>query len=1007
MATIQYEQLPTSLEEAVSLIIQLYQPGSPERLVKIQETLQRLQKSPEGWHLANNLANHQNEHVRFFAALTFIVKLNTDASSLTKEDAQALLQTIVRWLIQCLENSEGPLVLRKLCSTLVAYFFQFSASWKSCVKHLIYCVCVKAAMPYDSLGEAPDTQTLIQDIPDNNAVAIFWFATTLVEEVGKTDSNSMKQNEFHRRMLPNVDDIVPLISKYISNQSPDSSQAKVRQEAMKCYQAWVSYSHRAFIDDGLVLEPLQTLTKPTIMCLADETLYEVTIELLADLLSTYCKFFSEDDFQLLYSLFNSSWAQERYQQLIKGDFEFESIQFGLFTLAFGDATLQDLATRTEPQYQQFISALGGLLAAEGYPVHEDKIFVPALEFWNAFVENLIDAIHSDQGRDAHWFSVAQMHVTQAVERCWRKIQFPPAEIFNSWDSVDRTGFKDARRDFGDLLQQFYLVTHIPILGLFITLAMKAVDSRNWAELEASLYCLSCFPDNIGETEPRDIYLNKIFTAQVFSLFSNPPMEIPVRVMQSFLMLVDGYADYFERNTIFLPNVLNIVFSALSASALSSRASRTILRLCSDCRGLLVPEIGSFLQQYQTLTANSSLDKYVKEAIMEGMASLVQAMPEDHSKLPPLDQLLDFVDADIENCFQLIASQTGDHNLNGQSLSVVLARESPAVELGLSSLRCLVGIGKGLQTPHDTPVDLEESETPSTFWMAGDGSRIQRRVFTMVNRVYDVLGGHADIIDAACQLFRQGFREMEPGAFVMPSTMIVEFLLKSNVQTPRLGFVIGTACSFVTSHRTTVGNDEVFGALVQWISQILHQQGDVCNDPDIAQNGIDFLTRLLPKNLSALMSLQPPSDLEYLFMFTLKAITGTEPLPKTAAADFWSTFIGLLGLEPSFQTSVDSVLLHLGPVLAEALIFNIGGRSARSDLDKLSDPLKKLVVRQVHAKSWLESALTGANFPSDKVGVKDRLIFLQKIVSLRGARGTNQVVRDFWLACRGTNFAYVS
>lgn len=27
--------------------------------------------------------------------------------------------------------------------------------------------------------------------------------------------------------------------------------------------------------------------------------------------------------------------------------------------------------------------------------------------------------------------------------------------------------------------------------------------------------------------------------------------------------------------------------------------------------------------------------------------------------------------------------------------------------------------------------------------------------------------------------------------------------------------------------------------------------------------------------------------------------------------------------------------------------------------------------------------------------------------LRGARQTNQVVREFWLACRGSNFTYVS
>jgi hypothetical protein len=61
------------------LIVQLYQPGAPETIAKTQETLQKLQRSPQGWQLANSLASHENEQVRFFAALTFIVKLNTDA----------------------------------------------------------------------------------------------------------------------------------------------------------------------------------------------------------------------------------------------------------------------------------------------------------------------------------------------------------------------------------------------------------------------------------------------------------------------------------------------------------------------------------------------------------------------------------------------------------------------------------------------------------------------------------------------------------------------------------------------------------------------------------------------------------------------------------------------------------------------------------------------------------------------------------------------------------------
>jgi hypothetical protein len=67
------------------------------------------------------------------------------------------------------------------------------------------------------------------------------------------------------------------------------------------------------------------------------------------------------------------------------------------------------------------------------------------------------------------------------------------------------------------------------------------------------------------------------------------------------------------------------------------------------------------------------------------------------------------------------------------------------------------------------------------------------------------------------------------------------------------------------------------------------------------------------------------------------------------------------------------------MLAQALIYNIGGHAARSELDKLSEPVKKLVVRQVHSKAWLQAALLDLNFPSDKVSEKDKQIFLQKIM----------------------------
>lgn len=74
-----------------------------------------------------------------------------------------------------------------------------------------------------------------------------------------------------------------------------------------------------------------------------------------------------------------------------------------------------------------------------------------------------------------------------------------------------------------------------------------------------------------------------------------------------------------------------------------------------------------------------------------------------------------------------------------------------------------------------------------------------------------------------------------------------------------------------------------------------------------------------------------------------------------------------------------MLQNFGPLLAEALIYNIGGNAARSELDKLSEPLKKFVVSQVRSKSWLEAALQGVNFPSDKVSDAEKRVFLQKIM----------------------------
>jgi hypothetical protein len=71
--------------------------------------------------------------------------------------------------------------------------------------------------------------------------------------------------------------------------------------------------------------------------------------------------------------------------------------------------------------------------------------------------------------------------------------------------------------------------------------------------------------------------------------------------------------------------------------------------------------------------------------------------------------------------------------------------------------------------------------------------------------------------------------------------------------------------------------------------------------------------------------------------------------------------------------------QLGPLLSRSLMQNIGGNASRSELDKLSDPLKKLVVQTPRAQGWLESALFDPSFPSTQVSPQEKSVFLKKVI----------------------------
>ena len=77
--------------------------------------------------------------------------------------------------------------------------------------------------------------------------------------------------------------------------------------------------------------------------------------------------------------------------------------------------------------------------------------------------------------------------------------------------------------------------------------------------------------------------------------------------------------------------------------------------------------------------------------------------------------------------------------------------------------------------------------------------------------------------------------------------------------------------------------------------------------------------------------------------------------------------------------VAAVTQQYGPQLSYLLVRNIAGEAARSEMDTLAEPLKKLIFAQPQAKTWLSNALDSEDFPSQKVGPSEKRVWLQKMI----------------------------
>ena len=517
-----------------------------------------------------------------------------------------------------------------------------------------------------------------------------------------------------------------------------------------------------------------------------EKMYDVTVEFLTDVLTTFPAFFTSSDFDSLALILSGHTAEPYIATLKDGDFNPQALAFGRLMLAYGDAAVQELARNTgNSRSRQILRHLFELLTCSGYAGAEDEICTQALEFWATFAEYLIDSLFAAGEENTSWMDGAKQYVVEAIEASWIKIRMPPYDIGSTWDTDMRIEFKSFRADVEDFLQSSYALLGVDMFQRFARLTQDSIRNRAWLHLEATLFCLSALSDSISDDETVDNLLSNLFGSSLFADMASPEIVIPAKTRQTAVSLISHYTSFFERHTDYLPAMLNFLFVSLKAPALASVAAKAISSTCSSCRSRLIPELGAFLQQYQLLLTWDEVEASTKEKVIGAIAAIVQALSSEDAKIDPLHTLLQFVEVDVHTCASSV--RTGD--IENAQMN------------GLCALRCLVSMGKASQVPDDVAIDLDEERPLLTVWEREAGVALQSKIVQYIITVVDMMRWDSEIIEAACQVLRTGYTETTPGPFIFQPRVTEDFVIASGLNTARLSYVLDTAGAMLNSYNS--------------------------------------------------------------------------------------------------------------------------------------------------------------------------------------------------------------
>lgn len=945
-----------------------------------------------------------------------------DQLSKDKDRRNSLLHALVTAYVRRTLAEDDNFVMQKLASTLALLYQNMGTEWQQPTRHILASVINGDFVSPSDLPRMESLLEMLSSRPPKQIASVFLLISTMSEDVNaKASGSTIQQHLSHDSEDALALVVYVLISycrRFINSKLPSdiapTTLSKPDAESL-CVLALNALSHWAVM---LKLQESITSSENTkyasslailglqacLEMLNHDALGHLPLQALVTMQTISPKLVSKANPDLITDLRRYPFAQNWLKALTGGDFSPESLVFGELI----EAILLDVDV-TQPDYLRsgryngILELLLLLLRCEGTAVVEDEICGTMLEWANSIVEGFSDWDPDPVAERA------LSHFTQQVcEACLHKVKYPPEEFSNSsrsWDKDDNAAFREFRIDVEDFLQSAFSLLGKPLIDAIAISVRKEPPESDWTDFEASLCCLSAFSDTINSD--ADAYSDVVASVIGAHYFQRvlQSAETPGIAQKTCILFLSGMTSYFKHHSS-LPQILNFLFSSLQQSSSATVASRAIYSLCDSQRSSLTEALPGFMASLGTIQQLRGMNRH---RIYGAVAAIVQALPNEEDKVQPLREILNMVRRSAEQ--QDLPQQ--DHEQR--------------VQANTDLLQTLAAVGRGLRDPDDKADRADDTSDNTSFWTSGIGSLVQKEVLELYLLIMREVSGMEsyDLIEASCEFIKSGFPEKHPSPFKFDTATSARLVTDSvSLGSPNIDAVMSMASGLLAS----VDRADFQQFLICLIEVVLSGIHDLLTSKDSVAKirdsaypaaTLDFMSRMFPRtHVRTLLEFEGVQQaLGLCIELALVLLNQADPLPRRSAAQFIGAFTELSKpgkiTDSAAKRNVEVVADAFNAKIIALLLQLVSGDCARSEIDLLSDQIRRYVIAQPMVFKSISRELVkdeNAVLPQKALqatSLEDRQRFIAQVDGVRGSGRTNDIVKEWWGKCRGDKYTYIS